>query len=68
MENKPNRKDLVKLKSLLSKCEQLESAFDGLKDETKTFLREEFTGETQLHLYQFDRNITEAIRMIKNLA
>lgn len=63
----PNRKDLVKLKSLLNKVEILESAFDGLTDETKTFLREEFHGETQLHLYQFDRNVTEAIRMLKNL-
>ena len=63
--SKPNRKDLVKLKSLLNKVEILESAFDGLDEETQTFLREEFHGETKLHLYEFDRNITDTIRILK---
>lgn len=63
--NKPNRKDLRKLKSLLSKIEKIELQFDSLTQETKSFLEEEFVkGTTKGHLYNFDRNITETIREI----
>jgi len=62
-----NKKDLQKLKKLLKMVEFIELKYDSLANETKEFLKNEFSnGETKMHLYSFDRNITDAIRDIEN--
>jgi hypothetical protein len=65
--NNPNRKDLPKLKSLLNQVEKLELQYDSLTEETKTFLQDEFHGQTKIHLYNFDRNITDTIKEFQTL-
>lgn len=63
--NKPNRKDLRRLKSIQVMTENLQSAYSGLSDETKTFLNEEFTKETGMHLRNFESNISDTIIELK---
>ncbi len=60
------RKDLRRLNSILSMSENLQYAYDGLSDSTKDYLREEFEGETELHLINFERNICDVIDLIKS--
>jgi len=55
----PNRKDLRKLRALRGQVEKIESCYQGMTQETKDFLREEFTGETELHLSRFDDNLRD---------
>jgi hypothetical protein len=45
--------------------ENLQSAYQGLTDETQTFLREEVRGETELKLRDFSNNVSEAIEELK---
>ncbi len=57
-----NKGDLNLLEKILKKTEELELLYDGLSENTQDFLLNEYNGETKIHLYNFDRNITDAIR------
>jgi len=60
-----NKKDLIKLRKLLKNIEEIELEYDDLTPETQDFLQNKFTNNgTKIHLYEFDRNITDAIREI----
>ena len=58
---KVNRKDLRRLKTIKTMTDRLESAYQGLSEETQVFLREEFTRETSILLRHFKSNISECI-------
>lgn len=60
-----NRKDLRRLKSIQAMAENLQSAYQGLSEGTQKFLREEFTGETEMYIRSFESNISETIEELK---
>lgn len=63
---KPNRKDRMKLKRLLRMVDDLETQYQTLHPDTKDALLNDFHGETELHLLCFNRNITDALKIIEN--
>lgn len=64
--NKPSNKDLSLLKALRKDVELLMNRYEGLEEETKDFLRDEFNCETWLHLREFDDNLRDTLDEIKN--
>ena len=63
---KPSRKDLRRLKVIERKLTEVVSCFDGLTPETKKYFNEEFEMPAVIHLRQFNSNINEAVRVLKN--
>jgi len=64
--NKPSKADILLLGKIKKDTEKLLKVYSNLDKATKNFLLEEFTGETELHLLQFERNISEAINELNN--
>ena len=62
----PSRCDLKRLKSLQNMAEKIRTGFSGLTNTTQEFLRSGFVGETELHLRQFEQNLSETVEQIKN--
>lgn len=67
METKPTpaRADRRKLKALQTMCERMDDYYSTLDRATKHFLCTEFTGETELHLRQFNQNIKDTIEEVE---
>jgi len=63
---KPSNKDLSLLEALRNDITIIMNRYEVLEDETKDFLREEFNGETLLHLRKFDSNLRDVIDEIRS--
>jgi hypothetical protein len=66
MSTKPNKKDRRKLKALLAMHDKMYDYYQTLQPETLQHLEQDYTGETVMGLFQFQRNITDALKLIEH--
>ena len=63
---KPSKKDRRKLKALLTMQDKMYDYYQTLQPETQQYLEQGYTGETLQKLFEFQRNITDTIKIIEN--
>lgn len=63
--SRPSKHDILVLSDLRKGVQKLMKRYNDLDRETRDFLREEFNGETLLHLTKFDNNVRDAIEELE---
>lgn len=63
---KPSKKDRRKLKALLTMQDKMYDYYQTLQPETQQHLEQDYHGETLQKLFEFQRNITDTIKIIEN--
>lgn len=63
---KPSKKDRRKLKALLTMHDKMYDYYQTLQPETQLFLEAIFKYGTSLHLREFERNVSDTIKVIEN--
>ena len=62
---KPSNKDILLLKEIEEDIGELIKKYNSLQPETMDFLLNEFTGESEFHMFQIERNIRDTIKEIE---